>query len=56
MQKTEVEKLIEKLQQESEFCWFCEDEFKTKLTECKCMTDKQCAKEILKKYREKYKV
>ena len=56
MKIEDVEKLIEALQKETEFCWFCEDEFKTNLAKCPCITEKQCAKRILKKYREKYHV
>lgn len=56
MKLGDVEKLIEALQKENEFCWFCKDEFGTNLPECPCRTDKQCAKIILKKYREKYNV
>lgn len=43
----DVEKLVEALQEETEFCWFCEEHFNINKMKCPCKTEKQCAKQIV---------
>lgn len=56
MKVGDVEKLVEALQEETEFCWFCKRHFNTNIKNCPIKTNTQCAKRIVTLWRLKYGV